>query len=44
MLAASNVSNQKLDLNENNYSRRIVDIPVITTNSLIPKEHLKCKG
>jgi hypothetical protein len=33
MLAARNVSNQKPDLNENNYSLRAVEIRVKTTKN-----------
>ena len=41
MLATSNVSNQKSDLNEKNYSSRMVDVGVKTANSLIHKERLE---
>jgi hypothetical protein len=41
MLAESNVSNQKPDLNEKDYSPRTVDIRVKTTNTLIHKERLE---
>jgi hypothetical protein len=44
MLAASNVSNQKSELNEKKYSLRKVDIRVKTANSLIHKEHLFNNG